>query len=126
MARTLVEWGWTPDVVLSSDSRRTKETWAAMTDTLPDRSPRFTYRLYHAGMGELRQELSQLPSDAQCVLALGHNPGWENAVSWLTNEPCQMTTANCALLTGSGDTWAEALAARGAWELHALLRPKEL
>jgi phosphohistidine phosphatase SixA len=81
---------------------------------------------YHGGIDELVEEVSALPSGVQCVLALGHNPGWEGALLWLTGEDDRLTTANAALLEGRGETWAEAVATRGGWTIREVIRPKEL
>ena len=64
------------------------------------------------------------PAAAHTVLALGHNPGWEDAQSRLSGRWETMTTANVALLQGHGSTWVEALA--GGWSLEAFGRPKEI
>jgi hypothetical protein len=57
---------------------------------------------------------------------LGHNPGWEGALIWLTGDDQRLTTANAALLLGEGATWREAIAQRRAWQIHNIVRPKEL
>jgi phosphohistidine phosphatase len=126
MARALLEHGWAPQAVISSDSQRTRETWAGMSSILTDVSSTFTYELYHAGMGELRKVLMQQPADHRCLLVLGHNPGWEYVVQFLTGEDHPMTTANCALLTGHGATWDDAVKEPGTWRVDIILRPKEL
>ena len=73
-ARVVGDWmrarGYIPDQTLSSDSRRTRETFAGLKipcDT------QFLNRLYHAGPGDLLHLLRQ--ADGDCVLVLGHNPG---------------------------------------------------
>ena len=73
-ARAMGKWlrngGWTPDQVISSSSRRTRETFAAMQ--LGDRAE-FTEALYHAGAERMRQVLQE--ASGRVVLMLGHNPG---------------------------------------------------
>ncbi len=112
-------------MVLSSDSARTQETWARMADRLPETEVVFTRLLYHAGVGTLVRALAQAPNACTQMMVLGHNPGWEDAVAWLTGSSVRMTTANVALMTGEGPTWADALQPR-AWTLSTILRPKEL
>ncbi len=125
VASRLVELGWEPDVVLSSDATRTQETWQGMA-TVFEAGPDvlLTHALYHAGLEELWTEAHSVNEAYETLLALGHNPGWEMALYALSGVHEEMTTANAALLEGSGESWPEAL--RGRWELHALIRPREL
>ncbi|MBI4954805.1 MAG: histidine phosphatase family protein [Myxococcales bacterium] len=127
----LCELGWVPDVVLSSDSLRTRQTWdglaSAFERALPGR--RFTVcflpELYLAGLTELGHALAAHAGDAATVLVLGHNPGWEEAGSFLAGLAVEMATADALLLCRRGG-WAEATGKRGAWRLVEHLRPKAL
>jgi phosphohistidine phosphatase SixA len=127
VARRLAELRWRPEVVLCSDSTRTIETAELLRGEWGEQ-PAFDFlpSFYHGGLDELVEEVSAVPSGVQCVLALGHNPGWEGALLWLTGEEERLTTANAALLEGSGDTWAAAVASRRGWKIHDVIRPKEL
>jgi phosphohistidine phosphatase SixA len=127
VARRLVELGWVPERTISSDSARTRETFQLMSDQLPSQSEvRFTGALYHADVTALCSQLAEVPTECVCVLALGHNPGWEDAAEWLTGQPIQMTTANAALLESAGSSWALAVQEPACWHLRELIRPKEL
>ena len=127
VARRLVELGWVPEVVLSSDSRRTRETADLLAEEWPEETRfEFSKTLYRAGIEEVIDEAYAVPDDVGCLLVLGHNPGWEQVLAWLTGEDRQLTTANAALLEGTGQTWPEALADRDGWKLLEIVRPKEL
>jgi phosphohistidine phosphatase len=127
MAQELVELGWTPQRVISSDSTRTRETWELMRPVLGPAIPvQFMADLYHSGSAALRQAMGELTSDIRSVLALGHNPGWEESVAWLSGEPTVMPTAACALLTMCADEWSQTVAEPRLWRLEQVLRPKEL
>lgn len=127
VAARLTELGWVPQVVLSSDSQRTRDTAALLAHEWPDETRfQFSNSLYHAGIDELVDEVSAVPDDIDCLLVLGHNPGWEGALIWLTGEDVRLTTANAALLKGSGKSWPEALAERDGWKIRDIIRPKEL
>ena len=127
IAQRLVALGWQPECVVSSDAQRTRETFELMKDHFPhEPQVLFTNLLYHAGMQELYEVLSELPSDVEVVMAIGHNPGWQAVASWLTGQAIQMTTANAVLMEGSGVSWEESLQADEAWNLIDVLRPKEL
>ena len=124
MGEALAERGWVPDLVLSSDSERTRQTWDGCAQAFDDEiEVRFTPDLYHAGPSEVIDACEAL-GDHETVMVLGHNPGWEACVQYFSGEPERMTTANCALLEAEGD-WSE-LMRPGAWRLVRVLRPKEL
>jgi len=118
--------GWWPSLALVSDAARTTETWARMREGRAEATTRFERRLYLAGITELRMILEALEAAPGPVLALGHNPGWEEALEWLCGASAPMTTANAALLEAEADDWGAALAAPGGFGLVDLLRPKSL
>jgi phosphohistidine phosphatase len=123
----LLELGWAPDTLLSSDSRRTRETFDGMQTMLPTlKHIEFSPALYHASIEPLREAIQLLPDDAKIVLALGHNPGWEIAVHWLCGATVEMKTATAALLECEAASWMESVAMRGGWDLVDVVRPKEL
>ncbi len=80
VAAALAERGWVPELVVSSDSARTRETWAGMAPALGEPEVVFTERLYHEGLEALIEEAAGWPPEVACVLALGHNPCWEDAL----------------------------------------------
>ena len=127
IGQRLAELQWQPQLVLSSDSQRTQETFQLLCEGLGQDVPvRFLPSLYAAGTEELADELCIVDHSISSVLALGHNPGWEDAVEWLSGESIRLTTANAALLEGSGSTWSDALSESGDWSLRDVIRPKEL
>lgn len=118
--------GWWPDVALVSDAARAQQTWALASEGRPEVAVRTEHRLYLAGIAELRAALGALEGGAETALALGHNPGWEEALTWLCGSREPMTTANAALLHADASRWDRALAAPGGFELETILRPKAL
>jgi len=125
MGDALRERGWVPELAISSDSQRTRETWAGVAAELGEHIVvTFTSALYHAGPREIAAELAELSDDIDTVIVLGHNPGWEDAVHYFSGVSTTMTTANCALLEADG-AWDE-LAEADAWTFVEILRPKEL
>jgi phosphohistidine phosphatase SixA len=125
IAQALSDLSWTPDWVVASDALRTRQTWERMTEVFGEDTPLLAEpNLYLAGLGALQKSAAAWPSSATTLLALGHNPGWEQAVSHLCGTSCSMTTANAGLLEGYGGSWQEAL--EGAWELREFLTPKGL
>ena len=126
VAARLVELGWVPEAVVSSDAERTRQTWTCMRETFGGQPQlRFTRSLYLAGPPEVRQELSDLPGEVRTAMVVGHNPGWEDVVTELSGVRVRMTTCNAAMLEVEAESWAEAVK-RPDWTLHSVLRPKEL
>ena len=89
VAQALAELGLVPDVVLSSTSVRTRETWDGMVDHLGSADVRFDDELYLASPGELLSAVSEVEGQAETVMTLAHNPG---------------THALAVALSRSGDT----------------------
>lgn len=115
----------TPDAVVCSDATRTWETWERMSGAW-SRPPllRVSRDLYHAGLPQLIQNARTWESGWTTVLALGHNPGWEEAVHLLSGHAEPMKTGACAVLEGEGETWTDALL--GSWRLVETMRPRAL
>jgi phosphohistidine phosphatase len=119
LARKLRALGWAPRVVLSSDSERTRETWACMAPELPAPAHVEYFRsLYHAERDAAVEALATLADDEQTdggrgvIYLVGHNPGWSELVSDTSGVSTEMKTANAALLEATAGSFAEALAGR--------------
>ena len=127
VATRLVELDWTPDHVVSSDSTRTRQTFAHMRDILEfDDEPDFRRDLYHAGPHALEAALRDLSPHVHTVLALGHNPGWEDALEYFTDEHHVMKTACAALLWRDAPSWGDAMDEPGSWQAEQVIYPREL
>ena len=127
VAQALVDAGWLPGQILSSDSQRTRETYEQMVSVFPHEIPvQFHATLYHAGLSEILAEAPAISEDVSILMVLGHNPGWQEAVHRLSGEYVTMKTANAALLEGEGADWADALRQRSSWRLVDVVRAREL
>jgi len=74
LGRWLASRGYLPDEVLSSDSLRTRETWAGVAEKLPrPPEPRWMPELYHADPATMLDVLRQARGGT--VMMVGHNPG---------------------------------------------------
>jgi phosphohistidine phosphatase SixA len=71
--------------------------------------------IYHASVDDLLLELGDMVDDGTTMI-LGHNPGSEILINHLSGEWHVMPTAAAALLTES----------YGAWDVEAVIRPKEI
>ncbi len=110
VGRELAKLGYAPEVVVSSDSKRTTETLELAKPHWPHANVSFSHALYHAGIGEVRDALASIPADVKTVLVLGHNPGWESMVSTLSGTHVELKTSHAAVLESEAASFADALA----------------
>lgn len=128
-ARVVGDWlrsnNYIPDQILSSDSRRTRETFARlniMCDT------EFLDTLYHAEPEDMLQVLRK--ATGTCVLMLGHNPGigWfaQNLVVEPPPHPRFFDYPTCATLVADFDveSWDEV--GTGTGKAVDFIIPREL
>jgi len=125
--RWLLAQGITPDLVLCSTSRRTRETWERMSAVMGAAAPdagavSFESRVYDAGTQDLLDLVNEQPNDAQTVLTVGHNPASAHLAAWLTGRS-DIALPACALaVIRLGESWAAV--APGGGELAALWAPR--
>lgn len=85
-AKALGDWmrakGWLPDQVISSSSKRTRETFA---DLGLETEAEFTDALYHVSHNQMLRVLSQ--ATGRTVLMLGHNPAVGEFAEGLASTP---------------------------------------
>ena len=87
-------------------------------------------RLYDASVGTLLDVIGEHGAKAKRMMVVGHNPTWDQAVSWLAETPPRltdsgklMTTCAVAHLTIT-DGWEHL--SRGCAKLEGVHRPKEV
>ena len=123
IAKELIRLEWIPDKLYSSDSTRTKETWARMDKFIDGVDVEYLHKLYHSSPKKIRKNL---PDDFDCetIMILGHNPGCADFLSYLCGEWHRMPTAATALLTikNPNESWK----VKENWILEDLLLPREL
>jgi phosphohistidine phosphatase len=113
------------DLVLVSTAVRTRETIELIKERAKFRGEvRYDERIYEATVSQLLDVISQVDSDRESVLLVGHNPGIEELLALLTGEQQHMTTANFAKIKIDATKWSASLANRGT--LEWLVRPKEM
>ncbi len=120
-----------PGRVLSSPARRTRQTAAAVCKALgiPKAAINWDPAIYEASRAGLLGVLARCPPTAGRVLLIGHNPGLEDLLLFLANEPPPLTPDGKLLTTAAlarlamPDDWQGAL--EGTAALLALVRPRE-
>ncbi len=96
------------DLAVVSPANRARKTWELASAEL-SRAPqtRFDDRVYGASVTGLLDVVRELPTDASTVVLVGHNPGFEDLASFLTNASVSMSTSAIAVLE-SDAPWASA------------------
>ncbi|KAF9679299.1 hypothetical protein SADUNF_Sadunf06G0000500 [Salix dunnii] len=117
VSQKLQQLGWIPQLILSSDALRTKQTLKIMQQQVPDfmdAEVHFISSFYSiAAMdGQTADHLQQAicsysRDDILTVMCMGHNRGWEEAASMLSGASIELNTCNAALLEAAGKSWAE-------------------
>jgi phosphohistidine phosphatase len=110
--------------LISSPSVRTRETIEILLRhaRLPV-EPLFDQRIYEASLATLLQVVSEISADHKTAVLVGHNPGMEELLAFLTHETKHMPT--CALARISLDvSWKEV--GRGVGKLEWFVTPKDL
>ncbi|HCV13316.1 MAG TPA: phosphohistidine phosphatase, partial [Candidatus Accumulibacter sp.] len=77
-----------PDLVLSSMAERARATTVAACKAmgLPLKTVRWDERLYAAPVQDLLAALADCPKSTRRVMVVGHNPGLEDLVAYLSRE----------------------------------------
>ena len=99
--------GLTPDLIVCSDARRTRETAALVAPACGYQGEVVeTDALYLANVRDWREVLRSLPDTAGVALCIGHNPGLEDLLSHATGRLLEMKTASVARLNLDLPNWA--------------------
>lgn len=124
MGRLMADRDIVPDIVVSSPAARARSTAELVAEAsgFPAQL-KFDERIYEASPQMLRQVVSELDEDAGSAMIVGHNPGIEGFVSYLTGSSERMPTAALAHIRLNIDRWADVDS--GCGELQAVLRPKD-
>jgi phosphohistidine phosphatase len=83
----------------------------------------FDERIYEASVNDLLQVISDLPDSTHIALLVGHNPGFEELLAFLTNDPHPMPTCGLAKINFDFESWSDV--SRGDGTLEWLITPKD-
>lgn len=113
------------DLLLSSPAARARQT-AALVKESSGINAELLYdeRIYEADAARLLEVVSQVAESADAIVLVGHNPGMEELLTFLTGEERHMPTAALACVALDVEKWGKARAREG--RLEWLVRPKEL
>jgi len=112
------------DLLLSSPAARARET-AALVKESAGLSAELLYdeRVYEADAARLLEVVTQSAESADALMLVGHNPGMEELLTFLTGEERRMSTAALACVALDVEKWGKVRARAG--RLEWLVRPKE-
>jgi phosphohistidine phosphatase len=134
MAKHLAGAAVTPDLVLCSAAKRTRETLERLGKPLSESQVLVERGLYAATHQRLLDRLRRVPEDARSVMVIGHNPGLERLARLLCGEdgePQALGRLQTKYPTGALATlglkvagWPELDA--GTCRLQAFVKPADL
>lgn len=108
MGRFLASKGLAPEVVLTSDAVRARQTTDAVIEAANwEVEPQVNNGLYLAEPLDMISTLSRIPVKVHCALLVGHNPGIAELVSGLVDEHTFMPTAAVAQIELPITRWQE-------------------
>lgn len=111
-------------LVLSSPAMRARETTEIMLQSskLPAEL-RFDPQIYEADLSALLKILGQIDDQRDVVILIGHNPGMETLVRFLTGEIRAMPTAGLGKIVFEGNSWRALTGGEG--RLEWLITPND-
>lgn len=113
------------DLLLSSPAERARQT-AALVKGSAGLAAELLYdeRIYEADLVRLVEIVTQSADSADALMLVGHNPGMEELLTFLTGEERHMPTAALACVVLGVEKWVKVQERAG--RLEWLVRPKDL
>jgi phosphohistidine phosphatase len=134
MAAFFRESGITPETILCSPAKRTRETLKNLTPALGQTPVQFDRRIYEASYQTLLLCLADLPPAVNSALLIGHNPGLERLALYLMSEQGhgpgaarlqdKYPTGSLAVLAAPAADWGDLKV--GSCRLDDFVRPADL
>lgn len=112
-------------IVVCSPAVRTRETADIVLKHAGLRvEVRFDERIYEASLRDLVQVVSEIPDNKQVAILIGHNPGFEELLAYLTGEGRRMPTCALAKINFEVESWKDIKEDQG--RLEWFVTPKQL
>ncbi len=125
MGKFMREKGLDPAIILSSPAERAKQTALLVKEASGfSNEIQFDDRIYEASPHSLAQVVSEIDNAHTSAMLVGHNPGMEGFIRFLTGNLEPMPTAALAVIELNIDKWKEI--DDGCGELQEIYRPKDL
>jgi phosphohistidine phosphatase len=124
MGRLIAERGYLPELIVSSPAKRAAETAALVRENAGiSAETQFDERIYEASPQALRQVVSETPETVTSLMIIGHNPGMEGFVRFLTGELLPMPTAALSIIDLDIEKWEGLTSNCG--RLLRMIKPKD-
>jgi phosphohistidine phosphatase len=124
MGELIAKKNFIPDIIVSSPAKRAvktalllKEASGVNADIIYDE------RVYEASPQTLRQVVSEIDNTCRSAMLVGHNPGIEGFIRYLTGQLEPMPTAAMAIIALQIDNWNTITSEKG--KLEIVIRPKD-
>jgi phosphohistidine phosphatase len=125
MGQVLAEDKLKSPLVISSPAVRARETTELVLESAGLKvEPRFEERIYEADVRTLLAIVKAIPDSSGVAMMVGHNPGFENLLDYLTGDSRHMPTCALAKIEFDTESWSEVSEESGRLELF--VTPKEL
>ncbi len=112
-----------PQLILSSPSMRTKQTIElAIQSSKLQVEPQFNEQIYDASLNVLLNVIASIDEGVNRMLLVGHNPGMEELLRFLTGEVRPMATAAFARIDVENLSWNELPTHRSSGQLAWLIK----
>ncbi|HLA96565.1 MAG TPA: histidine phosphatase family protein [Pyrinomonadaceae bacterium] len=112
------------DAIVSSPAMRASQTAKIIKESAGlNVEIKFDDRIYEASPNTLRQVISELGDNLDSAMLVGHNPGIEGFIRYLTGRMEPMPTAALAIIKLKIDHWQDITADSG--KLVEVIRPKD-
>lgn len=112
------------DLIVSSPAKRATETAMLVKENAGlNAELRFDERIYEASPQTLLTVASEFDDSSNSVMLVGHNPGIEGFIGFLTGNIEPMPTAALAIIDLDINNWKDL--ASGTGTLNIVVRPKE-
>ena len=95
-----------PQIIVTSPALRTKTTAEIFADHLLLPDPEINKDIYEASRQTLLHVINQLPDKYDFIALVGHNPGVEQLLDYLTGQARVVHTSTIALIDFETDDWA--------------------
>ena len=124
MGELMASRGVQPDVVVSSPAKRAMQTALLVKEAAGLNCPvEFNEKIYEASPLTLVGVVSELSDEYSSALIVGHNPGMEGFIRYLTGRLEPMPTAALAMIELDTESWSDLTSETG--RLIAIYRPKD-
>ena len=124
MGQVLAEEKMKSPLVISSPAVRARETMELVLESGGFKlKPHFDERIYEADVRTLLEVARSIPDSADTAILVGHNPGFENLLAYLTGDDRHMPTCALAKIEFDAASWSELSEETGRLELF--VTPKD-